>query len=402
MKECILKHILASIHAPLRIFYNTGKLKEYRGDYESTDVILHDTEFREKLLNMAQDTYPLIYQDFYPVHFCVIKEDELIYITGPVNFNYTMERIENIPLGEYFAKKHGTANKKYRISFCEFDRFCDENLLLFNVIKDKEMSRWEMLERNYPFGESIAGIKKELNEIYFRYQENEKVHNSYDQEVRELNSIREGNVEKLMQSMDEIVEGEYAVLAKDSLRSIKNLAIVTLALSARAAIDGGIQPEEAFSIDDAYILRVDQAKNEGQIVSLVRQAKIEFTTLVKTKNASKENNRIIEEAKRIIYKNLHNRIIIKDVAKELDVTPEYLSALFRKAESITVNDYIIKTKIGLAENLLIYSKYSIEDIAYYLGFCSQSHFGRNFKKWKGVTPKQYRVKYGVKSFLDKF
>ncbi len=402
MKECILKHILASIHAPLRIFYNTGKLKEYFGDYESADVVLNDTPFREKLLQQAEENFPLIYQDFYPINFCVIKHEDLIYITGPVNCNYTIERIENIPLGDYFVQKHHTGNKKYRISFCEFERFCEENLLLFNVIKHRDMTRQEMIEKNYPFGESIASVKKQLNEIYFRYQENEKVHNSYDQEIRELNSIREGNVEKLIRSLDEIVEGEYAILSKEPLRSLKNLAIVTLALSARAAIDGGMQPEEAFSIDDAYILRVDQAENEGHIIALIRQAKIEFTTLVKERNASNESNRIIEEAKRIIYKSLHSRIVIRDIARELEVTPEYLSALFRKSEGITVNEYIIKTKIGLAENLLIYSNYGIEEIGYYLGFCSQSHLGKNFKKWKGMTPKQYRMKYGVKSFIDKF
>ncbi len=402
MIEYILKHILVSIHAPLRIFYDTGKRKEYYGDCESADVLLKDALFKDMLMQKAQENFPLILQDFYPIHFGVIKHDDLIYITGPVNCNYTVEKIDNIPLGEYFAQKHHTGDKTCRISFCEFERFCGENMLLFNILKNRDMTIQEMIDKNYPSGESIAGVKKQLNEIYFRYQENEKVHNNYDQEIRELNSIREGNVEKLLQSIDEIVEGEYAVLSKEPLRSLKNLAIVTLALSARAAIDGGVQPEEAFSIDDAYIVRVDQALNEGHIIALVRQAKIEFTNLVKNKNASKENNRIIEEAKRIIYKNLHNRIVIRDIAKELAVTPEYLSTLFRKSEGMTVNDYIIKTKIGLAENLLIYSNYGIDEISCYLGFCSQSHFGKNFKKWKGMTPKQYRLRYGVKSFIDKF
>lgn len=400
MIEYIFKHILVSIHAPLRIFYNTGELKEYYGNSETEDVVLTDMQFKDRMFGMAQDEFPLIYQDFYPVLFCVVRYEELVYITGPVNCNYTVEKIDNIPLGEYFAQRHSTKNKKYRISFCEFDQFCEENLLLFNVLSQSNMTKYEMLEKNYPSGEPITNVKKQLNEIYFRYQENEKVHNSYDQEVRELDSIREGNIAKLIQSMDEPVQGEYGTLSREPLRNIKNLGIVTLGLSARAAIDGGLSPEESFSMDDAYILQVDQAPNEGHIMAVIRRAKIEFATLVNEKNATNESNRIVEEAKRIIYKNLHSRIMVRNIAQELAVTPEYLSTLFRKSEGITVNDYIIQKKIGLAENLLIYSNYSIEEIGYYLGFCSQSHFGKYFKKWKEITPKQYRMKYGLKSFLE--
>lgn len=108
----------------------------------------------------------------------------MVYITGPINFDYSIEMIEKISIGEYFAKKHHSIDKKYRISFCEFERFCEENLLLFNVIKHRDMTLQEMLQKNYASQESITNVKKQLNEIYFKYQENEKVHNNYDQEVR--------------------------------------------------------------------------------------------------------------------------------------------------------------------------------------------------------------------------
>ena len=58
----------------------------------------------------------------------------------------------------------------------------------------------------------------------------------------------------------------------------------------------------------------------------------------------------------------------------------------------------MKEKIKLAENLLIYSEYSIEQIGLYLGFSSQSHFGTIFKKYENMTPKQYRNCYARKEF----
>jgi AraC-like DNA-binding protein len=79
---------------------------------------------------------------------------------------------------------------------------------------------------------------------------------------------------------------------------------------------------------------------------------------------------------------------------------EYLSALFKKTEQITITDYILREKVKLAKNLLTYSEYTIEHIGLYLGFSSQSHFGKVFKKYTGVTPNLYRQRNARKDFQN--
>lgn len=49
-----------------------------------------------------------------------------------------------------------------------------------------------------------------------------------------------------------------------------------------------------------------------------------------------------------------------------------------------------------------HSNYSIEEIAYYFGFCSQSYYGKIFKRWTKMSPKQYRYRYGNRKFIDEF
>ena len=63
-----------------------------------------------------------------------------------------------------------------------------------------------------------------------------------------------------------------------------------------------------------------------------------------------------------------------------------------------MSEFIIREKIKLTQNLLIYSHYSYIEIATYLGFASQSHLGRHFKRITGKTLHQYREEYGVKGF----
>ena len=60
-------------------------------------------------------------------------------------------------------------------------------------------------------------IQKRIMEEVFQRQENEAIHNPYEQELRELYSIEQGDEETLAQSISETYEGDFGVLAKDPL-----------------------------------------------------------------------------------------------------------------------------------------------------------------------------------------
>jgi YesN/AraC family two-component response regulator len=213
-----------------------------------------------------------------------------------------------------------------------------------------------------------------------------------------MRGIRNGDVQGLVQSIDEVFQGEYGVLSKSKLRAAKNLGIVGLAISARAAIAGGIPSEEAFSLNDSMILGVDKSSSVGEIESIVRYGKIKYAQMVRELNEKKQENVIVEECKNLIFQRMHSKIVVRELAGELHVSMEYLSALFKKTEQVTISEYILREKVKLARNLLVYSEYTIEDIGLYLGFSSQSHFGKVFKKYTGVTPNVYRKMNSKKEF----
>lgn len=397
----ILEHIMSLTHSTVREFHEQNHLLQYHGKNKDTDAVLVDESLYRDIVQQVQEEFPLLYLDFYPIYYLAVKDGGITYVIGPVNGDYTVETYEEQAIGAYFAEKHHLNDSALRIPYCEFTLFVKAGLLLFNIIKETNMTYRQALAHNSCEQEVEDTVKRELNQIYFRYQESSKLHNPYDQEVRELNSIREGSMEKLLQSMDETFEGDYAVLSKNPLQAAKNIAIVSLATTARAAIDGGLLPEESFSVNDSYILRVDSAIGIPQIYEIVRQAKIDYVKRVNERRQSKQKKRIVEEAKNIIYQNMHSKIVVQEIAEQLSVTPQYLSAIFKKVEGVTVNEYIMQKKIGLAENMLTYSDYGIEDIGYYLGFCTQSHFGKKFREITGVTPGKYRDRYGTKGFHDK-
>ena len=66
-----------------------------------------------------------------------------------------------------------------------------------------------------------------------------------------------------------------------------------------------------------------------------------------------------------------------------------------------MKNFILKEKIRLAKNLLIYSQYSYLEIADSLSFSSQSHLGKEFKKETGFTLRHYREMYRKKEYCSK-
>lgn len=236
-------------------------------------------------------------------------------------------------------------------------------------------------------------IRAAASHAVFDIQEDSTAHNPYDQELREQESIRTGNIEALKLCWAESYSGTLGTLAQDALRSSKNIGIGVITLSSRSAIRGGVSPELAFSMADGFIRNIETITEIGAVYSAIHDAQLEFTKLVRSLGDNEEYNPLINRAKNYISIHMHEKITVAQMAKELGINADYLSALFSKTVHKTITQYILEERLLMCENMLKYSDYSIQDISSYFAFSSQSHFSKLFKRSRGITPAQYRKKY---------
>ena len=75
------------------------------------------------------------------------------------------------------------------------------------------------------------------------------------------------------------------------------------------------------------------------------------------------------------------------------VSVNFISKKFKDETGENLIDFILKEKTEEAKRLLRYTDKSLNAISNYLGFSSQSHFTRVFKKYSGNTPNEYRQRY---------
>ena len=77
-------------------------------------------------------------------------------------------------------------------------------------------------------------------------------------------------------------------------------------------------------------------------------------------------------------------------ARQLNITPKYLSAAVKEVSGKTAARWIDESVILEAKTLLKYSRMNIQEIAYHLNFSTQSFFGKYFKQHTGTSPSRYK------------
>lgn len=217
-------------------------------------------------------------------------------------------------------------------------------------------------------------------------------HASVDFERRLVELVRGGNVEEMERFSSTATLGEehIGVMARKPEKQQEYMAVVLFTILSRAAAEGGMNREQAYSQADVYLQRLEECRTWAEILSLCAQAELDFAEQVLA--ARQEDSRIpyIEDCKAYIAKHLRQPFKVGDIAPAIGVNRSYLARRFSQVEGMTLQQYITRERCAHAAELLRFSDYPIAQIAGYFCFSSQSHFGRAFKAYSGMTPKEYR------------
>ena len=403
----LMEHVARHLHTAVRRYSGSHKLLDQiceRADHTAgqkwSDEIYLTPEILEQLLAPVPSEIPKVSSGTDRVSYMTIyNPDETIFLVGPVllpdekGYQHTFDECIYDP--RWLSSLYS----------CRLLEFVSETMLLYNLFHEKSLTVRDILVPNILSQEDYLAINQKFHKLVFDNQENTIHHNPYDQEVREFASIRNGDLEMLKKTMEEDYTGTIGTLASTPLRDCQNLAIVLITLASRAAMEGGVLPEIAYTLSDTYIQKVEELRVPAAAVQLAKQAEFHYAALVRDTKVSKSSDAQkhaqdfrINQCKGYIFSHLHGKISTADIAQAIHMNPNYLSNLFKKEEGITITEYILNEKIKLVQNMLVYSHYSYSAIATYLGFSSQSHLGKQFKQITGLTLQQYRRKYGKKDF----
>ncbi|CAH1195651.1 HTH-type transcriptional activator RhaR [Paenibacillus auburnensis] len=342
--------------------------------------------------------FPLIQKSAFSEKFILIsvfnnQAFEGTVLIGPtVAYSLSSDRVNGIihdSLGFFFRDK--VIQYYNSIPVVPHERLIQLSSLVFHLFNQVYIAPETVWERNGKLAEPYEKMEKSDLIVSQNLQANTYHERLFEKKMLEI--IKEGRVEELTQ-LPTLKEEEVAsVLSKTSyFRSNKNHIITLITLVSRAAIDGGLHEEVAFSLHDRFIQQLEEANTLEGIRELAKE--VLYTYAEKVQQVKNERySKTVTTCKDYIYKHIYENISHDDIARKVDLSPKYLSSLFKKEVGITVSEYIQNTKINEAKKLLSLSKTPISEICTLLNFNDQSYFTKVFKKVSGVTPMYYRERH---------
>jgi len=138
----------------------------------------------------------------------------------------------------------------------------------------------------------------------------------------------------------------------------------------------------AMSFPSAW-LETEQLYRSPELYALLK------TQADRTLDRLERDESLRERIERVLAKDDTRRLTMDEVARELDMSARSLRRRML-AEGVSYGDLLERSRVNAAKRMLERPGASIQETAHAMGFASAAAFHRAFKRWTGMTPKEYR------------
>lgn len=179
---------------------------------------------------------------------------------------------------------------------------------------------------------------------------------------------------------------------KDPVRNGKTSVIVFCSIVCRAAIQGGLSPEEAYALGDAYIRSAEGAHTIDELSTISMTMYDDFIHRVHRMREKPKYSEPVQRCCQYIETHPNHNIRAQELADLVNYSVTHLIRRFHKETGIGIPDFARLVRVERAKVLLVSTDLSIQKISEQLGFTTRSYFTRTFREETGITPTEYRAR----------
>lgn len=249
----------------------------------------------------------------------------------------------------------------------------------------------------------VTGEKLHRSDLRFQEQEEPHAarkssrrnrHRLYQIEQALLQHVRDGDLEyqSTIARAGQLSSGIGITTSNPVNRAILSGSNFT-ALCARAAIEGGLTPDTAYTVCDSYIQSLIECKTTAEVRAVNHTMYEDFILRVHRQRSNPAYSQQIRSCTAYIETHLDEDLSLEALAHEIGYSPYHLSRKFKAETGETIRDYIKYARIERAKLLLETTDQNIREIAEQLRFCAPGHFARTFREVTGQLPQQYRKEH---------
>lgn len=215
------------------------------------------------------------------------------------------------------------------------------------------------------------------------------------QENNLIYAVSQGQTSKAEEILAEIDSSVFAKSSYEMLRNIKNYAMILNTLLRKHAEINLIDTNQIIQTYFKFAYQIEQCTSPESCTILIQKMIRRYCLLVKN-HSMKQYSVLIRQTIKIVNTDLTADLSLKTVAKELNVSANYLSTQFKKVTGTSYTEYVNRKRLDHALFLLNTTSLQIQTIAEYCGIPDLNYFCKLFKKYIHKSPTSYR-----KDLLDK-
>lgn len=318
------------------------------------------------------------------------SEPKEIVVLGPVFTGEVPDKMAETLIAPYelsFKKKRELLECLRFVPRMSSILFFQYTVLLYRVFAGGVLHPSDFIY-HLPDPEETAG-----EELFGRGEQSELPHSPHINERTLLDMVRTGNLE-YHQALSAAGSASFGIRTKssDPIQQAKYSVVAFITLCARAAIEGGLSADCAYTLSDTYTENVDNCKSISEITAVSHAMYDDYIRRVNRCRNESNLSRPIQASLDYIDTHPDEDISIEDLASKSGYTDYYFTRMFKKETGQTVKEYIRAARLRLAKTLLLDTNLSVHDISQRLHFSTQSYFAGLFQKAEGLTPSEFRMK----------
>lgn len=215
---------------------------------------------------------------------------------------------------------------------------------------------------------------------------------AYENELIEL--VSQGLSSRAEQMVRYLPATTLEQRSTDPVRNLKNYCIVCNTLLRKAAEKGGVHPLQLDKYSTALAKQTEQISELEEGMEMMREMVRTYCRLVR-KYAIGHYPPLVQRILTYMDGNLAGDLSLHTLAAMQNVSDSYLSTLFHREYGKTVTECVMEKRMDAAANLLLSTHLQIQTVAQHCGFSDVNYFSKTFKRFYGMTPRQYREKRPV-------
>lgn len=225
--------------------------------------------------------------------------------------------------------------------------------------------------------------------VYYHKELVASSHNAFNMSVFKealSHGFEEFNAELLADTFTEIIQlfSSHPSRYLQAIDAASNILYLTLSLLP----DGEESVSGIFKdYSDGYrsLYRLNSTE---QIAAWLEHLRDGLTQVIRAKKRTYKD-RVIINVQKYILNHIEEKLTLNEVSDLFGLSPNYLSALFKRSCNVGFSEYITQNKVAKAKHLLLEQNRKIYEVADDLGFESAFYFSKVFKKVEGISPREF-------------